>query len=447
MLSLHVAASSFVQIECGWNPNTNVCVACCLTSGNEWALCGRAECQMSWDSIPADCADDRIFCERCGGPCPPMQAASPPQPPAPPLPPQIPYVAVTSTVTVAVPADFQGFPEDVAWELTCGVGSLRSQTIGGAPFSADVTVAAGTSCSLLMVDAYGDGWEGLQWIGFGRQYSLDYGGEQIEVFAIDSPMPSAPPGVQVASPPPPPPVVELISGVKNAVKSLGRDGTAAIGDALETTLGHWSNLQQQEADGSGLSGSTSTATSFDYFSSAALGIAGSALEVGGGSHGEGVLNLTSKLARSASSLFLSSSGGGGGGALVGSVSTLAFVSPSIALRVVSTVGVSDGASGGSFSSASANASAYIASSVGSSNSSVYAAAAEPPMSPPPSRPPAPTTVGVPLSLARWVPRTRDATHLRSFSVNGTSPKTPRFGTTESIDALSLVLHAAHDGHT
>ena len=69
------------------------------------------------------------------------------------------------------------------------------------------------------------------------------------------------------------------------------------------------------------------------------------------------------------------------------------------------------------------------------------------MSPPPSRPPAPTTVGVPLSLARWVPRTRDATHLRSFSVNGTSPKTPRFGTTESIDALSLVLHAAHDGHT
>ena len=105
-------------------------------------------------------------------------------------------------------------PSQVEWELTCDDGG--DPIGGGASYAATHALPLGASCTLKMVDLYGDGWQGSRWsapawIG-NERYSLgDYlqggeypygGGLETVSFtvALQPPSPQPPP----RSPPPPP---------------------------------------------------------------------------------------------------------------------------------------------------------------------------------------------------------------------------------------------------
>ena len=53
------------------------------------------------------------------------------------------------------------WPSEVTWELTCD--GLDAPIEGGAPYAATHALPLGASCTLKMVDAYGDGWQGAYW--------------------------------------------------------------------------------------------------------------------------------------------------------------------------------------------------------------------------------------------------------------------------------------------
>ena len=59
---------------------------------------------------------------------------------------------------VSVTADT--YPAEVSWELTCG--GLSAPVSGGSPYSETHAVPPGT-CTLVLMDAYGDGWQGATW--------------------------------------------------------------------------------------------------------------------------------------------------------------------------------------------------------------------------------------------------------------------------------------------
>lgn len=50
------------------------------------------------------------------------------------------------------------FPSEVEWELTCD--SLGAPIRGGSPHAATHALPPGASCTLKMIDLYGDGWQG-----------------------------------------------------------------------------------------------------------------------------------------------------------------------------------------------------------------------------------------------------------------------------------------------
>ena len=56
---------------------------------------------------------------------------------------------------------WDGNPSDVEWELTCNDGGDPIR--GGASYAATHALPLGASCTLKMVDAYGDGWQGAYW--------------------------------------------------------------------------------------------------------------------------------------------------------------------------------------------------------------------------------------------------------------------------------------------
>ena len=101
------------------------------------------------------------------------------------------------------------------WELTCDDGGAPIG--GGAPYAATHALLLGASCTLKMVDLYGDGWQGAYWSAPGwignESYSLgDYlqggeyphgGGLETVSFTVALQPPSPPP------PPPPPPLPPL----------------------------------------------------------------------------------------------------------------------------------------------------------------------------------------------------------------------------------------------
>ena len=145
-------------------------------------------------------------------PAPPMPPRSPPAPPAPPAPPTLPPSApmVHSEVTVA----WDGNPSQVEWELTCNDGGDPIR--GGASYAATHALPLGASCTLKMVDRFGDGWQGAHWsapawIGNeshslgtylqGGRYPHGGGLETVSfTVALQPPSPPPPP----LSPPPPP---------------------------------------------------------------------------------------------------------------------------------------------------------------------------------------------------------------------------------------------------
>jgi hypothetical protein len=50
---------------------------------------------------------------------------------------------------------------EVAWELTCD--GLEAPIEGGSPYAATHALPLGASCTLKMVDLFGDGWQGAYW--------------------------------------------------------------------------------------------------------------------------------------------------------------------------------------------------------------------------------------------------------------------------------------------
>ena len=117
---------------------------------------------------------------------------------------------VHSEVTVAWDAK----PSDVEWELTCNDGG--DPIGGGASYAATHALPLGASCTLKMVDRFGDGWQGAHWsapawIGNvshslgtylqGGQYP--HGGGLETVSFTVALLPPSPPPMPLSPPPPP----------------------------------------------------------------------------------------------------------------------------------------------------------------------------------------------------------------------------------------------------
>jgi hypothetical protein len=135
-------------------------------------------------------------------PSPPSSPPSPPLPnppppsPAPRSPPAPPSPSISSTITCSS-GSRASFPSDVGWVLNCTDSTTLS---GGAPYalSSPLVVELGATCTLIMTDSHGDGWNGARWTApsFGQSFSLADGDYQEEFFVVQ---------IQPPSPPPPPP--------------------------------------------------------------------------------------------------------------------------------------------------------------------------------------------------------------------------------------------------
>ena len=107
-----------------------------------------------------------------------------------------------STNCVTVTAG--GFPAEVSWTLSCNDGTYVS---GGAPYSATINVVDLSSCTLTLMDSWGDGWNGASF------YAPNINGATITAGSyatLDwlwtmSPAPAPPPSSGSGGLPPPPP--------------------------------------------------------------------------------------------------------------------------------------------------------------------------------------------------------------------------------------------------
>ena len=99
-------------------------------------------------------------------PSPPPLPRPPPQPPPQPLAPSFPSeINVTNDV----------YNSEVTWRLTCD--GLSTPITGGAPHSEMYAVPSGR-CTLILMDGYGDGWQGATWTAPGwteQSYTLAQG--------------------------------------------------------------------------------------------------------------------------------------------------------------------------------------------------------------------------------------------------------------------------------
>ena len=136
---------------------------------------------------------------------PPSPPSPPPSPPPPPVPP-----ALTSAVSVTN----DRWNNEVTWELTCD--GLAAPITGGSPYSEMHAVPPGT-CTLVLMDSYGDGWQDATWTAPGwtdRSFTLAAGLSSDTVSFYAGPQPPSPP-----TPPPPPPRPPLSCGPGTAVSS------------------------------------------------------------------------------------------------------------------------------------------------------------------------------------------------------------------------------------
>ena len=83
------------------------------------------------------------------------------------------------------------WPNEVSWELACdGLAPIR----GGVLYSETHTVPQG-SCTLRLMDSYGDGWQGATWTAPGwtdLSLTVPHGREHIVSFYIGQVPPSPP---------------------------------------------------------------------------------------------------------------------------------------------------------------------------------------------------------------------------------------------------------------
>ena len=100
------------------------------------------------------------------------------------------------------------YNDEVSWELSCD--GLPAPITGGSPYSATHAVPPG-SCSLVLMDSYGDGWQGAVWSAPGwtdQSFTLtDMFDETFSFLVGDQPPQPAPvpPPLPPPAPPPPPP--------------------------------------------------------------------------------------------------------------------------------------------------------------------------------------------------------------------------------------------------
>ena len=67
-----------------------------------------------------------------------------------------------SSVAATLQVTSGSYDSEVSWEVTCSDGAAAS---GGAPYPlTDFTLTLGATCTLSMLDSYGDGWNGATWI-------------------------------------------------------------------------------------------------------------------------------------------------------------------------------------------------------------------------------------------------------------------------------------------
>eukprot|EP00966_Prymnesium_polylepis_P151763 3505969-Prymnesium_polylepis.1 len=81
------------------------------------------------------------------------------------------------------------YPGEVSWALSCSDGASAS---GGNPYTGNITVAGGATCTLAMSDSYGDGWNGALWSGFGQSLTLSSGASGTGVFVVPHSPPTSP---------------------------------------------------------------------------------------------------------------------------------------------------------------------------------------------------------------------------------------------------------------
>ena len=166
---------------------------------------------------------------------PPPPSPPPPSPPSPPLSPQPPPVppqlpALTSVVGVTN----DRWNWEVSWELTCD--GLSAPITGGSPYEEMHAVQPG-SCVLVLMDSYGDGWQGAAWSAPGwteQNFTLASGYDETVSFYVAPQPPSAPP--PPPSQRPPPPLPPLVPGDCMVVAALS-SSPDAFSIVLLSTLG------------------------------------------------------------------------------------------------------------------------------------------------------------------------------------------------------------------
>ena len=137
-------------------------------------------------------------------PSPPFSPPLPPSPPVTPPPPSPPPSEPAVPSVVRVTAD--DYNAEVSWELSCDRAS--APITGGSPYEEMHAVPPG-SCVLLLMDSYGDGWQGATWTAPGwtdQSFTLAYASGSSEMVSFYAgPQPPQPPPPPPPAPPPPPP--------------------------------------------------------------------------------------------------------------------------------------------------------------------------------------------------------------------------------------------------
>ena len=179
-----------------------------------WKVCwdyGSTECPALVPEGPDDDADAYAHSPPSASPDPAVPGG---------VPGGVPSECSPEVATVASLISVSGgsYPSEVSWTLTC-TGACAPIT-GGAPHESDEAymLPPNASCTLEMVDSYGDGWNNAEftapgWLGDGVAYSIE-GASGMATFLV----PSA--AIPVPDPsPPPPPIVPVLAADASWISS------------------------------------------------------------------------------------------------------------------------------------------------------------------------------------------------------------------------------------
>ena len=154
------------------------------------------------------------------------------------------------------------YPYEVSWTLECGGGFSLS---GAAPFTGLAAVTARATCTLIMTDSYGDGWNDNKFMLFGKSYTLESGSGPssvtftappraaqrpnrtatgmsirsavvLQMTSLSSPPPHAPPASPSQPPPHPPPSPLPLQPALSPPPPLL---PGHVRDAVEVNAGRW----------------------------------------------------------------------------------------------------------------------------------------------------------------------------------------------------------------